>query len=132
MEFLIFLVIVAVACGIGYAYYKAKATTTTYEIPASAEVKVEGNVATVEIGELPVKEAEQVVEAVKEEVKKAKPKKEPKQPAKAEVAEKRTRKGGKFVADDKSTPDVNEAFKDGKAPAKKPAAKKKPNIKIAK
>ena len=58
-------------------------------------------------------------------------KKAPKSPAKAEVAQKRTRKGGKFVGDDKSTPDVNEAFKDGKAPAKKPA-KKKPNIKIAK
>ena len=56
-------------------------------------------------------------------------KKAPKSPAKAEVAEKRTRKGGKFVGDDKSTPGVNEAFKDGKAPAKKP---KKPNIKIAK
>ena len=54
-------------------------------------------------------------------------KKAPKSPAKAEVAEKRTRKGGKFVGE--STPGVNEAFKDGKAPAKKP---KKPNIKIAK
>ena len=68
---------------------------------------------------------------VKTEPKKAPAKKAPKSPAKAEVAQKRTRKGGKFVGDDKSTPDVNEAFKDGKAPAKKPA-KKKPNIKIAK
>ena len=65
------------------------------------------------------------------EVKTESAKKAPKSPAKAKVAEKRTRKGGKFVGDDKSTPDVNEAFKDGKAPAKKPA-KKKPNIKIAK
>ncbi len=56
-------------------------------------------------------------------------KKAPKSPAKAEVAEKRTRKSGKFVSDDKSTPNVNEAFKDGKAPAKKP---KKPTMKIVK
>ena len=40
----------------------------------------------------------------------------------------RTKKG-KFVADDKSTPDVNEAWEGGKAPTKKakaknPAAKK--------
>ena len=48
-----------------------------------------------------------------------------------ELAGKRTRKNGKFVADDKSTPNVNEAFIDGKAPVKK-APKKKPNIKIAK
>lgn len=68
---------------------------------------------------------------VKTEPKKTPAKKAPKSPAKAEVAEKRTRKNGKFAGDDKSTPDVNEAFKDGKAPAKKPA-KKKPNIKIAK
>jgi hypothetical protein len=38
--------------------------------------------------------------------------------AKAEVAAKRARKGGKFVADDPSTPDVNEAFKRSKAPKK--------------
>ncbi len=63
--------------------------------------------------------------------KKAPAKKAPKSPAKAEVAEKRVRKDGKFVADDKSTPDVNEAFKDGKAPAKKPA-KKKPTLKVEK
>ena len=71
------------------------------------------------------------VEVKTQPAKKAPAKKAPKSPAKAEVAEKRTRKNGKFVGDDKSTPDVNEAFKDGKAPAKKPA-KKKPNIKIAK
>lgn len=74
-------------------------------------------------------EAKAVVDKVKPAVKAAPAKKKPKSPAKAEVAEKRTRKGGKFVGDDKSTPDVNEAFKGGKAPAKKP---KKPNIKIAK
>lgn len=63
--------------------------------------------------------------------KKAPAKKAPKSPAKAEVAEKRTRKNGKFAGDDKSTPDVNEAFKDGKAPAKK-TAKKKPSLKVEK
>lgn len=44
-------------------------------------------------------------------------------------------KKGRYVADDKSTPDVNEAYVDGKTPkrkprkkpaAKKPAAKKAP------
>jgi len=39
--------------------------------------------------------------------------------AKAEIAAKRARKGGRFVADDPSTPDVNEAYKSGKAPKKK-------------
>ncbi len=58
-------------------------------------------------------------------------KKAPKSPAKAEVAEKRTRKGGKFVGDDKSTPGVNEAFKGGKAPAKK-AKPKKPKMTVVK
>lgn len=71
------------------------------------------------------------VEVKVEPAKKAPAKKAPKSPAKAEVAEKRTRKGGKFVGDDKSTPDVNEAFKDGKAPAKK-ATKKKPALKVEK
>lgn len=32
---------------------------------------------------------------------------------------------GHYVADDPSTPDVNEAYVGGKAPKKKPAAKKK-------
>lgn len=72
------------------------------------------------------------VEVKTEAPKKAPAKKAPKSPAKAEVAEKRTRKGGKFVGDDKSTPDVNEAFKDGKAPAKKAPAKKKPKLKVEK
>lgn len=124
MEFLLVAVAVAIAVYIGYSYYQAKkAVSDVYVLPESAEVKVEpvSVVATVDAGEV-----------VKEEVKKSKPKKEPKSPAKAEVAEKRTRKGGKFVGDDKSTPDVNEAFTDGKAPEKKAPAKKKPNIKIAK
>ena len=50
--------------------------------------------------------------------------------AKAEIAGKRTRKDGKFVKDDPSTPDVNEAYKDGKAPAKK--TKKTPALKVQK
>lgn len=77
------------------------------------------------------KVAEAKVEVASVEVKTTPAKKAPKSPAKAEAAEKRTRKSGKFVGDDKSTPDVNEAFKDGKTPVKK-ATKKKPNIKIAK
>ena len=36
---------------------------------------------------------------------------------------------GKFKADDKSTPDVNEAWEGGKAPAKKPATPKKSRAK---
>lgn len=72
------------------------------------------------------------VEVKAEPAKKAPAKRAPKSAAKAEVAEKRTRKGGKFVGDDKSTPEVNEAFKDGKAPTKKAPAKKKPSMKVAK
>lgn len=67
------------------------------------------------------------VEVKTEPAKKAPAKKAPKSPAKSEVAQKRTRKGGKFVGDDKSTPDVNEAFKDGKAPGKK-----NPKLKVEK
>lgn len=123
MEFLIFLAAIAIAAFIGYKYYQAKSVVTdTYALPEAAEVKV----GTVEVVTTDVVEAEQ------EEVKKTKAKKEPKAPAKAEVAAKRTRKGGKFVGDDKSTADVNEAFKDGKAPAKKPATKKKPTLKVEK
>lgn len=74
-----------------------------------------------------VKVAGEEVKVVIEEVKEVatKPKKAPKSPAKAEVAAKRTRKGGKFVGDDKTTVDVNEAFKDGKTPPKKPKSTKK-------
>lgn len=134
MEFLLVAVAVAIAVYIGYSYYKAKkAVSDVYVLPESAEVKVEPlNIVKVEVGDVSLAEAEKRVDTVREEIKKAKPKKEPKSPSKAEVAEKRTRKGGKFVGDDKSTPDVNEAFKDGKAPAKKAPTKKKPNIKIAK
>lgn len=68
-------------------------------------------------------EVKVVIEEVKEVA--TKPKKVPKSPAKAEVAAKRTRKSGKFVGDDKSTADINEAFKDGKTPPKKPKSTKK-------
>ena len=121
MEFLIFAVVVAIAVYVGYKYYQAKTVTPdVYVLPESAEVKIEPlDVVNVEVGDVSLAEAEKRVEVVKEEVKKAKPKKEPKSPAKAEVAEKRVRKNGKFVADDPSTPDVNEAFKDGKPKKKK-------------
>lgn len=75
---------------------------------------------------------EATVEVSEIEVQISPAKKAPKSPAKAEVAEKRARKNGKFVGDDESTPDVNEAFKDGKAPAKKATARKKPSMKVAK
>ena len=83
------------------------------QVAKAAEVKAVAEVGSVEVKAKPAKKA-------------------PKSPAKAEVAEKRTRKGGKFVGDDKSTPAVNEAFKDGKAPAKKAPAKKKPSLKVEK
>jgi len=51
------------------------------------------------------------------ETKKSKPKTKPK----------RARNKGKFVADDKSTPDINEAWAGGKAPKKR--APKKPKSK---
>jgi len=65
------------------------------------------------------------VTETKTEEKPKKSKKAPKSTAKAEVATKRARKGGKFVGDDKSTSEVNEAFKDGKSP-------KKPKMEVAK
>ena len=47
-------------------------------------------------------------------------------PIAASVTPKRTKSAkGKFVADDKSTPDVNEAFVGGKAPTKKNTKRKK-------
>jgi len=46
---------------------------------------------------------------------------------KAEPKRARTKKGT-YVADDKSTPDVNEAWEGGKAPKKKKA--KKPKVKV--
>lgn len=42
----------------------------------------------------------------------------------AEPKPKRARKSGKFAGDDKLTVEVNEAWQGGKAPAKKPKAKK--------
>ena len=100
-----------------------KNTTPVVKAEDAQVVKAAEVRAAVEVGSVEVKAAP---------AKKAPAKKAPKSPAKAEVAEKRTRKGGKFVGDDKSTPAVNEAFKDGKAPAKKTPAKKKPTLKVEK
>lgn len=55
---------------------------------------------------------------------------EPIKSAKAEVAERRTRKKGKFVGDDKRTPAVNEAYKEGVKPAPKKRKPKKPDLKV--
>lgn len=84
-----------------------------------AAVEAKAKVAVAKVEKVVKKEAPKVKAAAEKAVKNVK----------AEIASKRTRKGGKFVKDDPSTPDVNEAFKDGKAPAKKA---KKPNIKIVK
>lgn len=55
---------------------------------------------------------------------------EPAKSPKAEVAAKRSRSKGKFVGDDKSTTEVNEAYKDGVKPPKKSKPKKKPDLKV--
>lgn len=49
---------------------------------------------------------------------------EPEPEAEATGERARTAKGH-YVSDDESTPDVNEAYKDGKTPKKKATAKKK-------
>lgn len=120
MEFLVIAVGFVVAAFFGYHYYKTKTSIGIKEdvLDLVQEARVE------------VKAVDAKAEVATVEVKAAPAKKAPKSPAKAEVAAKRTRKSGKFVGDDKSTPEVNEAFKDGKAPAKKTT--KKPSIKIAK
>ena len=41
-------------------------------------------------------------------------------------------KSGRYVADDKSTPDVNEAYVDGKTPKRKPRRKAAPKKATAK
>jgi hypothetical protein len=102
MEIIVVLVVVAVAL-YWFAFRKRPDSYTTKEIVAeAAPYKVEAPVV-----------AE--VAPVAAEGKKA--------TAKQKVAASRTRKGGKFVGDDKSTPNVNEAFKEGKAPAKTKAKK---------
>ena len=52
--------------------------------------------------------------------------------AKSNVAKARARKSGKFVGDDKSTTDVNEAFKEGVSPANPKKKSTRPNLKIEK
>lgn len=127
MELIIALVVIAIGAVIVYkAFNKEKADGShplDSIIPAPAPVK---DVVT-EDGTVSVP-VEQKVEPEAEPVKAA-----PAPTAKAEVAAKRTRKNGKFVGDDKSTPDVNEAFKEGKAPAKARKPKtKKPKMTVVK
>jgi hypothetical protein len=103
--------------------------TQTVEAIEVEVAAVEAKVAVAKVEKVAETEAPKVKAAKAEAPKVKAAAKKSVQNAKAEIAGKRTRKGGKFVKDDPSTPDVNEAFKDGKAPAKKT---KKPNIKIAK
>lgn len=126
MEFFIALVVLAGAAIIGYKILNREKADGSHPLdiitPAPAPVKEvvteDGNVT------VPV---EQAVEQKSPEPVKPAP------TAKAEVAAKRTRKNGKFVGDDKSTPDVNEAFKEGKAPAKARKPKtKKPKMTVVK
>lgn len=131
MEFLLLLVI---AGAIGYILYNYKVSKKNNEdvVNLVEEVKTEEvKSANVEVvvsnNETLVADTAQPVVEVKSTEKvetKAKPKKTT---PKAKVASTRSRNKGKFVGDDKTTPEVNEAFIDGKSPAKK----KKPNIKVA-
>lgn len=92
-------------------------------------------------GKVNVKDAEAVLEKVKEKVKKNVAQSE-KAKAVVEAAPvatetkppKRARNKGKLVADNPATPDVNEAWEGGKAPAKKekPKKPKKPKMTVVK
>ena len=76
-----------------------------------------------------VKKAKVIKEAMKEATVTLKPLKEAVTPV-TETKPKRVRtEKGTYVADDKSTPDVNEAWVGGNAPAKKKAVKK-PKVKV--
>jgi hypothetical protein len=76
------------------------------------------------IAEEAIKRAEEpAVAVVPEPVAEVVP--EPPKVLKSVLAKKRTRKVGKFVADDPTTPEVNEAFLEGKSPVKKTAKRKK-------
>jgi hypothetical protein len=123
---LILVLAVIVAAGYFFIFRDKKAVK---EATSEAPYKVETTQPVVP-AELPkiATETESPVVKPAEETKAKKQtfaKKAAKSPAKAEVAAKRTRKGGKFVGDDKSTTGVNEAFKDGKSP-------KKPKMTVAK
>lgn len=109
------IVLLVVVAAFGYAMYRyyPKDKTTIQQF----ETIVKEDVAKVE------KVTEDAATEVKEVAQKVAKK------AKAEIAEKRARKDGKFVADDPSTPDVNEAFTEGKAPPKRV---KKPKIEVSK
>lgn len=104
MEIIVVLVVAAVAL-FWFAFKRKPVPTvaekTVAEVPYKVEVPVVTEVVT------PVATAPEVKKPT----------------AKQKVAATRTRKSGKFVGDDKATPNVNEAFKDGKAPAKTKAKK---------
>jgi len=88
---------------------------TTYETPVK------------EVDEL--KKARVVKDAIEDATVDLKPLEEGVASGKVKVKEtkpKRARKKGRYVGDDKSTPDVNEAWEGGKAPTKKSKPKKKP------
>lgn len=114
---LIVLLVIAFAVGfVVYKYYPKNNTAAQRyeEIVKENAVKVEEK--TVEV-------AKEVATEVKTAAKKVA------KTAKEELAEMRARKEGKFVADDPATPNVNEAFVEGKAPPKKA---RKPKIEVAK
>ena len=143
------LIVVLVGAGLAFWYFNRDAKTTDLNsdgktdvkdalvavkntiagVKAAADVNKDGKLdaADVKVVATKVKVAAKKVEkTVEEEAPKVKAAaKKVVKTAKAEIAGKRTRKDGKFVKDDPSTPDVNEAFKDGKAPVKKPKAPKK-------
>lgn len=127
MELVLILAVLAVLVW----FFVFRQSSVVEEASSPAPYKVETPVVekvavnTVAVTEVVSQPAPEVKAEVKPEEKAKKPKKAPKSTAKAEVAAKRTRKSGKFVGDDKSTPDVNEAFKAGKSP-------KKPKMSVAK
>ena len=111
MEFLIAAALLILGGYFGYQYYLAKkAAPNLYDLPESAEVKVDGTVAVVEVGQVSLSEAKANVEAVKEELKKP-----------AKKATKKSTKTDTKKTDTKKT--------DTK---KTTTAKKKPNMKIVK
>lgn len=120
MELMLLLVlVVAIAAIVGYTVYKYYPKDRTTILPFEEVIKEDIVKVEEKIEEVVSAATTEVKDVTKKVVKKAK----------AEVAEKRARKAGKFVADDPATPDVNEAFIDGKAPPKKV---KKPKIEVSK
>lgn len=93
MEFLIAAALLILGGYFGYQYYLAKkAAPNLYDLPESAEVKVDGTVAVAEVDQVSLSEAKANVETVKEELKKPAKKatkKAPKSPAKKTPAKKK-------------------------------------------